>query len=332
MSSAALEAAFDQLARLQPGPATDQAVAALVAQGDAGVTEIGKRLAEQSPSFGWRHNAVQVLQGVNSEGSRAVLRRMALGEWGGGNPNMEAWAAQALMACDPAEAWALLTSRAPGILVPALNALKGQPVDAKRLALLKTCLPHRMEVAVSWRAAEVMAHGSTGNVAREAVAAIGEALSAVAADPKANTPYPRAGGSTFFEAYGGSYLQALLIVHVDNQVLHDLARRFEGRARDVVLVALARRGDRSVHDEMVRLVQDPEAALAREWASRAFEDIGRPGDLPLLRTLAKTDPLLREGLLPAPHPIGSTGPTHPVRQAAQDAIRVIEKKAEQPKE
>jgi hypothetical protein len=108
-------------------------------------------------------------------------------------------------------------------------------------------------------------------------------------------------------------------------VFHDLTKHQNGRARDVVILALAERGDKTVHDEITKLAQDSDAGLFRAWAVNELRTIGAADDLPMLRTLAATDPLVRDGGLPPPHPTDSRGPTFPVRDAARDAIRVIEK-------
>ena len=329
-SSAALEGLVSQLGRLKAGAEKNQAVASLARQGDAAVAEIARQV-EWNRDFGWLHTTVRVLKAVNSEESRAILRRIAVGELAEqhANPNIESWAAQALIGCNPSEAWALLTSTTPQVLVVALVAVDGQPVDEKRMALLETCLESE-DALVCWRTAAVMAGGCTGKLASEAVDAIGQALTVAAGRPDADAPYPRAGGATFVEMYSSPYIGSLALARVDNQRLHELAERMEGRARDAVLVALARRDDKSVHDELIRLAQEPEATLFRAWAARALGEIGTAEDLPLLRTLAKTDPLVREGLLPATHGVGARGPTHPVREAAEDAIRTLEKKSKEP--
>jgi HEAT repeat protein len=328
-SDTTLEDSVDRLGRLKPGAETDQAVGDLARQGDKAVAEIGKQLEERDVDYGWRHNAVRVLKAVNTEKSRALLRRMALGELSGGNPNLAAWAAQALIACDRREAWALLNSTSPEALTTALNAIDGQTVDKEYISLLKKQLGNKNPL-VSWRAAEVMAAGASGKLADEAVEAIGQALTAVASLPHVDEPDPKGYRfgtvSTLGEQYYFRYTNALERAHVDNRTLHNLAERLHGRARNTVVLALVRRGDKSVHNEVVMLAQDLQAGLFRAWAARGLGEIGIQDDLPLLRTLAENDPLIRNGPLAPPHPIDSLGPTYPVREAAKGAIHSIEKR------
>jgi HEAT repeat protein len=319
-----LEDTVAQLGRLKPGTESDRAVTELARQGDLAVAEIAEQLRERNPDFGWAHQAVLVLKRVNSARARTLLRRMAMGELSPGNEN---WAAQALIACDQSEAWTLLASVSPQVLTTVLNALDGQQVTEERLPAIKKLLDSK-DPLLSWRAAEVMAAGTSAKLADEAVEAIGRAMTTVTDLPGADAPAPhRYRFGTVFtlgEQYYSRYLGALACSHVDKQSLRDLANRLQGRARDAVVLALARRGDKSVREAVVKLAQDPQAGLFRAWAVDALSEIGTPDDLPLLRTLAESDPLVREGPLSPPNPVDSLGPTYPVRQAAKDAIRTIE--------
>jgi len=332
-SSVAVEASVGRLGRLKPGAETDEGVAAVARQGDVAVAEIRRQLVERDADSGWWRCAVRVLEAVNSEQSRELLRRVALGEMSGADRLVQGRAARALIACDPRQAWPLLASTNGQVLASALNAVHGQPVDEKHMSLLGECLGHT-NALVRWRAAEVMADDPTGKRGNEAVEAVGQALEAVAGLPDVNQPYRGmlASGSTVGDACYQRHMNILVRVKVDNEALRALAERMHGRARDAVLLALARRDDESVHDELVRLAQDPEADLFRVWAADALGGIGTPEDLPLLRTLAETDPLVigepfgpDEGP-PRVLPPGVTGRSYPVRNAAERAIREIEKR------
>jgi hypothetical protein len=243
--------------------------------------------------------------------------------------NEKRWAADALIACDRSEAWILLSSSEPFVLTSALNAVEGEPLDQERLSALKTCLQNE-EALVRWRAAAVMAGDPTGKLADEAVDAIGQSLAAVADIPEVEALDPHANrlgtDHTLGEEYYRRYELALAKVRVDDAVLQQLAARQKGRARDAVVLALAIRGDKSVRGAILKLAQDPGAGMFRTWAVHTLRDVGTQDDLPLLRKLARSDPLEREGLLGPPHQLHSRGPTYPVRQAAKDAIAVLEKK------
>ena len=325
--SAVLASAVDQLRRVKPGGAeSNKAVASLIGMGDAAVAEIGRQLADRQNDFGLQHRSVRVLKGVNSEKSRALLRDMALREVRTANPNIEGWAGRNLIALDRDEAWPLLAATTHHVLGDALNAVDGEPIDEKYMPFLRARLDHENEF-VRWRVVEVMASEPSGKYATEVIEAVHKALLSVADLPDVDEPYRSflSTALTLGEACYARYVNVLARVKVKNDALQTLAGRIEGRGRDVVVLALARRRDASVHDELVRLAQDPKAGLFRAWAATALGAVGTRKDLTLLRRLATSDTLVREGPLPPPHPTDSTGPTHPVRLAAQRAIRMIEK-------
>ena len=288
------------------------------------MAEIAQQLQDRGPDIGWGHTVVDVLKDVGSERARALLRRIALGELSPGN---EDWAARALIASDRGEAWNLLSSNSPQALTTALNVLDGQKVDESHMPLLKKCLAGK-DALVSWRAAAVMADGAYDKLAVGTVEAIGQSLAAVTDLPGVDAPDPtgyRFGVVyTLGEQYYSRYANALEHAHVDNAVLHRLATRLLGRARDTVILALANRGDKSLREEIIKLAQAPQAGLFRAWAATALGQIGTQADLPLLRSLAESDPMVRKGPLPPPQPTDRLGPTYPVRQAAKAAIRTIE--------
>lgn len=318
-----------RLRRARAGTEEDAAITALAGLGDAAVAEIERQFVKGRLDFGGRHRAVRVLKAIDSESARHLLRRLALGELSGDNPNLERWSADALIACDRNEAWTLLSSATPFVLASALNALEGEPVDGKQIEPLKNCLNNKDRM-VSWRAAAVLGSEPTGKIADLALAAIGQALAAVADLPDAEvldrTDNPYGTAQTLGEEYYRRYLNSLASVRTDHRALHKLARQQTGRARDAVLLALARRGDESTHDDIVKLAHDPAAGMFRTWAADALREIGTAEDLLALRKLAQTDPLEREGLLGPPNPLQIRGPTHPVRDAATAAMAVIERR------
>ena len=317
----------DQLGRVRPGTERDQAIATLVKHGDDTVAEIKTRLEKGQADFGWHHNAVRVLKAIKTNESRTTLRRMALGKYHFKNVDNQRWAAQALVEVEPDAAWPLLNSTGPNVLQVALSTVTGQPIRKDYLPQLKTCLASKDRL-VSGLAADVLAGDPTGKFAGDALAAIGQALAAVPNLPDANDFDERGlflgTEMTVAEEYYDRYSVALMRVRIDNGALHTLAAGLKGRARDAVTRALALRGDKSVRQDILKLAQDPQAEMFRVWATQALREVGTADDLPLLRTLAERDPLVREGLLPPPHPMHSRGDTYPVRAAAKDTIASLE--------
>ena len=328
-SSAAPEILVARLSRVRAGIETDAAVTALAGHGDVAVAEIERYLVKGKLDFSGRHGAVRALKAIDSQSARRLLRRMALDELSGNDGDLKRWAADALIACDRNEAWTLLSSPTPVVLVSALIALEGEPVDSEQLETLKVCLQNKDKL-VSWRAAAVLGSEPTGEIASESLAAIGQALAGVADLPDAEV-LDRTGNryetaQSLGEEYYRRYMNALASVRTDHWALHKLARQQIGRARDAVLLALAQRGDEAVHDDVVKLAHDPANGMFRTWAADALREIGTAEDLRALQQLAQTDPLEREGLLRPPNPQHARGPTHPVRDAAAAAMAVIERR------
>jgi HEAT repeat protein len=319
-----IEAAVDELARLKPGPETEKAIAALAAKGPAAVEEIGRQLAERDPDFVRTHNAVRVLKAINDAPSRDLLGRIAMGQLTDGNQALEAWAAQALIAASPPEAWKLLPAASPPVLTVALNAVKGQAIDAGRLAVLVPCLKNP-DGLVRALAARTMAAAPEGKLARDAAEAISAALAAVASlpDAKNTEPVPDRFGIalTPSERSYADYMLALKDLRVDNKTLDETTRGLTGRARDSVIVALGRRGDPAVRPDLIKMAQDTAAGMFRVWAIDALAKVGTPGDLPALKRFAD-DPFTRN----APVAPGVHGQRYLVREAAKAAMTAIEKK------
>jgi len=313
------------LNRARPGAEADDAVAALTRHGDDAVAEIGRQVAAELLDGGGQHQSVRVLLAINSEPARDTLRRMALGEIGKVGTPVAGEAAQALLKSDPNQARTLLASTSPQVLLPTMNALDGKPLDGGQVKQLRACLANA-DGPVRWRAAGLLVANTTGALAVDAVAAVGDALTAAAEQPNANAMYSRPGGNTNLEMSALRYINCLKASHVDVRQLSELAGRLKGRARDGVVLAQALRGDQSVRPHVVKLARDAEAGLFRSWAAVALGRIGTAEDLPMLQELAKTDPLRREAQLPATQLPGSWKTVYPVREAARASIARIEKR------
>ena len=324
-----LEAQVSQLRRLKPGTKMEQALAALVQQGDAAVDEIARQATEKPPDFLRLHSSVRVLEAVNTEKSRGLLRRMALGQINMGNPGPLGWAARALIECDRGEARLLLSSSTSDVLEVAILSLRGQTLDQELMHLLEPHLKSE-DADTRWRAAGIVAsEAPPGELAERALKGIGMTL-AVIADMSGVDALDESTGHvnyqmTVGEAQYGRYIPMLIGIRVENSALREVADQQQGRARDAVLLALAHRGDESVREEIVDLAQDAETGLFRAWAASALETVGTTAELPLLQMLAKNDSLFRKG--GGNPPPGTVDRNYPVRRAARQAITAIEKAA-----
>ena len=119
------------------------------------------------------------------------------------------------------------------------------------------------------------------------------------------------------------YLDCLARLNGADAALRDASARAEEVPRDVVLIARARRGDRTVRDRIRAILNDKGAGMLRAWAARSLPVVGTADDLDLLRGVAESDPLERDYGGDAGPP-GGRAKGFPVRDAARDAIREIE--------
>ena len=306
----------------------DQTVDDLARLGDAAVEEI-ERQATEKPDFGMLHRSVRVLQVVNTERARALLRRIALGEIKPGTVSVEGWAAQALVACDENEVKALLSSNDADVLCAATKALWGRPLDPELMPLLGRHL-NSSDPHTRYRVAHVMAtEAPHGELAERALDGVSTTLAAIADVPDVDAIDEGSGLVNYEMTHGewhySQHMGLLVRSNVDNGALHELADKHQARARDTVLLALAFRGDTSVREEIVELAQDPNAGLFRASAARALGAIGTPNEIPLLQSLKESDPLKRDGggCIPPLREDSLRG--YPVREAAQQAIKKLER-------
>lgn len=321
-----------QLGRLKPGPALERAITQLARGGDATTNEIEQLSSQPSSGFVWVHTSVRVLERINTEKSRALLKKFCLGEIKVENPNLQGWAARALIACDQNQARALLSSSEDEVLATAILSLRGQGLDQDLMDSLK---PHIQSENpyIRWIVAGIMAsEAPTGELADQALNNIKEALIAVAKIADIEVIDPSTGRvnykMTFGEAYYQRYMSMLPQLRVENSALRRIAEQLQGRARDTVLLALAFRDDSSVHDEIVKLAQDDSAGMFRAWAASALPAVGTVDDLPLLRRLAETDPLVRGG---GGYVLPRNRSNYPVRERARQALKTIQRAANQEK-
>lgn len=268
---------------------------------------------------------IGMLARINTTQSQDLLRRIAIGKVKTSDPNFETSAATSLISCDNSAGWMLFTSDNPRVLTVVLNAVDGQPIDEVRMQLLRKCINHSDSV-VRRSAARVMANAPSGELAHEVVECIGQALAAVADIPnvdKLNVPGVVGIAQTSGEIEYANLMSALVKFRVEGESLRELARQQKGRARDTVILAMAQRGDDSVHESIRKLAQDPDAGMFRAWAACGLEKIGIAEDLGLLKQMAATDVLIRK-MNDCFQSGDERADFYPVRHAAERTIRILE--------
>ena len=311
----------------------DAAAAALKPLADEAVDEIMRAFNRSSQTFAYRHRAVQILQRLNTKKARATLADIALGRSAEELPSMKQWASAAYLRTtrDRTDVCKLLASDDAGVLGNVLRAIKGIEVDA---ALLKRLLeltaykgdkePMSRE-SVRCLAAAVMAADPGGKFPTQKVAAIVATTEEVASLSQASKiHWP--GSDTYAESSYHHYIQCLSEMRGADEALRGATATAKGPARDILVIARAQRGDAAARTDLLRILDDKQAGMWRAWAVRGLAAIGVPDDLPMLKKLAASDPLERDqgGCCAVP---GRKNTHFPVREAAREAIRLMESRA-----
>jgi tetratricopeptide (TPR) repeat protein len=303
----------------------DAAIAKLASMGDKVIEPIIREFNLPDQTFAFRSIAIQLLQQVGSDKARDTLLKIALGETIKIPSSLKESAASWYISLlnDKSKAGKLLDSSDKGVLNQALLALKGQAVDSALLLRLKEIL-NLNDMTLSWATASIMAEDPTSTYAQEKVSSIISAINSVPKIPKAEEIYPRS-YVTYAEMTYGRYIEALSKIKGADSYLGEQSQRVSSRTLYCVIIALAKRGDSSVKDGLVKILQDKDAEMFRAWSAQCFGTIGTQDDIQLLQKLADSDPLDRETSSDVPLPQQKT--FFPVRQAAQAAIKEIEKRS-----
>ena len=271
----------------------------------------------------YRHRAVRALEALGSEKARQALLDTALGRGPDINTRPHAGpAARAYVstASNKSDARKLLASEADSVVWIGLDGLRGSSVDEALLGKLGSYL-RSDHLSLRLISARVLTEDSTTAHAAKKVRLALESL-ATARDVKEPDRIWWPGSLTHAEGLHHALVDCLSKMRGVDKVLRDATPQLKGVTRTCVLIARAQRGDATVKRELTRDITNPELGIVRAWAVRTFETIGSAEDLPMLRRLAKSDPLQRKqgGCLEPDKLI------FPVRRAAAQAVRHVEQR------
>ena len=239
-----------------------------------------------------------------------------------------------------------------------LTVLPGIPVDAELLNQLEKLLIAKqyhpvINVTLRFKAARILGAEESDKLVREKVCAIVESLKTVEQLPCAHDRFQYDRLGTFADVLYDGLIGALIDMKGALPTLREVSCELTGKPKICLTVAMANKGDASVkfglHD-ILTLPTMLERTTIRLHAVRAFEIIGTIDDLPFLQKLAETDPV--ELLINTTNhrgfemidgrTINNSGKRaairhefdkswekailrYPIREAAQRAIKVIEK-------
>lgn len=301
-----------------------EAIAKLASMGDAVIEPIMREFKRHDQTFAFRHKAVQVFEAMKTPKARETLLRIALGETIEQTKSLKEWAARAYITSleDRAEARQLLVSPDTGVLNKVLLALRGEPVDRALLSRVAEIVEWN-DLPLCWASAAVLAADPTWRYIGEKCSLLVKAVTAVPRIPRADEIYPHS-HYTYAETTYSHYIDALYKMRGAEPHLRYLTPRTfsrSDRVRECLLIARARRGDVSVRDGLIQILQDPRAEMFRAWAALGLGRIGTELDLPLLRRVAESDPLERDRGISVPLPDRQF---FPVREAAKQTIQALE--------
>jgi beta-lactamase regulating signal transducer with metallopeptidase domain len=311
-----------EFSRMGPGPDTDQTLDVIAEYGDDVVLEIECLSEEQVLDSSGQQQMLFLLEAVNSEKSRTLLLRYALGSLGVDSSFMHSAAGLKLLACDPEAAWLLLESPSRQVVEESLVSLVGRQVDAEQLELLIRVFD-RENPTLNLITTTLLVKGCSDELADQALDSIIDSLEAIPnrfdQDPELET--------ALFLGYSLHVISQMLPnIKVDDEQLRQHAEQLEGRTQDIVYIALASRGDQSVHDEIIAIIMNQEARSRRALAVNSLRIIGQIEDIPLLEELQTNDPFTEGAVLRTEFGLKHNINTYPVRNAARYTISVIEQK------
>ena len=312
----------------------DQAAASILPDADKAVEAVMKKYDTSSNAF--RHRAVEVLERMGTDKARLALLDIALGWTRDRLPSSQAWAAQAYLETidDKADARNLLACDNPQVLSLALRALKGRPVDEALLKRLGQIVRAKPPMTSRWHfcrfaAAGVLSADKRNALLTERVDLLLGMLSDVAKMPAEDKRIVEHSTVTYGESAYSRLLGHLVAMPAPaGALLKIVSTQRRGAEHDILVIALALRGDTSVRKDIRTILTEGKRHVYRVPAAGALGVIGGTDDLPLLKRLAETDPFQRDSGSDVGPP--GTQKIFPVRRAAKDAIQTIESKAATP--
>jgi HEAT repeat protein len=273
---------------------------------------------------GFHSRAIEVLVGLRTPGTAALLLDLALGRVKGTDPRTEESAARGYIAaavpgCSAAE---LLPVENQQVVNVALLALKGHPIDDALMEQLERILQTAPTVWVRSSAAYVLVGDRTASYAERKSRAIAAALRDL---PQMDHSTAPVGGGAFLTAaefWYHAFIWRLVEVWDPNRQVKLDPAQFTGNARDAVVIALSLRGDRRYLPELSRILQEPAAGMFGAWAAEGIGGIGTEDEIEVLTNVARSNETRREidpkYLQPGRDPV-----FYPVRDAAVKAIKAI---------
>lgn len=310
----------------RPGDVSREEITGALTKLDTrGDEAVGRLMADFWPSsdYAYRWRTIKALGLINSPRSRKALLDLALGTNKSSLPWIRGAAREYVKTLtDKSEARQLLVSADTAVLQQAAVGLNGVAIDKEmidRLVELMKSPDRHLRLLVVY----VFANDPGGLFTSRKVAAIVQGIPDIATMDKADgVAWPS--NYTNAESHYRTYINGLAtMVNAAKPIQDQIALAPAGGLTWRCLV-LSRGlgGDAKVRPEARKILADSKAGLFRAWAAEAMGKIGTADDLPLLRQVAKKDPMQRERggcLAPINKDI-----VYPVREVAQAVIKTLQ--------
>jgi len=300
----------------------DGIIRLLASIAEEGANPVDVLLEEYSRSSGNTHRAsvvIAALQEVNTPEAKKALAGIALtsdvNDYAIGRWSVKAYAA---LDATAEELTALLKSKNPVVREMTLQCMIKLPLNETAVNALSPLLE-----STSWDTrqgvASIFGLDPQNDTAEKKIRmlmvssqSINGLIDAEKADPKF--------GFTGKEFVLLSYASAMVNMSGADDILKDYLSVSDDTQRSLAVIALAHRGDKTVHDFLIQIIRQGDSNILRMRAVVALEHIAMEQDIPLLENLTKVDPYTRPSLDDE-----EDGFYYPVRIAAQRILKKLAK-------
>jgi hypothetical protein len=266
----------------------------LAAMGD----EIIDQLIEIYKDSKYENHIAIVLKKIGTQKAKETLLNMAIGQNGFNWSYSTAAQNYVEVAKDKKEdIKALLVSSDSDILGIALQGMKGLTIDVESLKRLDEIMQTKQapDYILRSKAAEVISADKGSGLMREKVSVLVKSLQTIEQLPNANGRFLYDRFGTIADVTSSDLARALTTMKGADAYLDEATKGLTGNARRWMLAVRATKGDTSVKGEIRNFIVDPnmlDRTLLRSYALRGYAVIGTADDIPFLRNIAESDPVV----------------------------------------
>ncbi|MGB8225452.1 MAG: HEAT repeat domain-containing protein [Sedimentisphaerales bacterium] len=312
--------------QLVNGQEMDNTIHALVAIGDPAIPALTRHFKAEKQDFSLRHTIIRIMGEIGTDNAKESLKEIAISK-NDINPNLKGWAAHHFIKLirNKEEAVPLIDSNDIDVRSEGLRAIQGIELDANLVSKVGVFLTNN-EQAIRWSSISVYEKDPSQNFYRQKIDFILRAVDKVYTYTDANK-VPFRAYYTFAQLDLQNYINALSNMNGPLSSLQVIHREtLTELAGDVLIIARASKGDKSVKSDIISIIKNRKEMLLRLRAVDSMEKIGSAEDIEFLQSVANTDPYCYTGSGDVPTPPGQSGIHYPIREVAKGVIQKISKK------